>query len=488
MHMMKSLTTSIALAFALSACAGYPPSKIDVPDQFQAASATDTADPTQTAAVPDSQWWLRFGNTELDALIAEARANNHNLKATIARVLQAEAQANVARGALLPSVEASASASRSERESQTLSNDGLVIGTSRTTSTFGANLRASYQLDFFGQQQSQADAARERLHGAQYDGMTVEITLIADVASTYLQVLSARERLFLAESRLANAEKILALLETQRRVGTVSDLELAQQRGAIASQRASLPGLRLSERQSLNALAALVGRAPEGFDVESRRLADVTLPRVGAGIPSELLTRRPDLRSAEADLNAANFDLAAAKAARLPSFSLTAQGGSSSNMVSELLSAGTLFYSLGASASQTLFNGGRLTNQERGARASYRAALETYRQAVLNALRDTENALVAVSENGHQYALAQEAYDQAEYAYKLAEMRYRAGAESFQTMLTAQNSVFQTQDSLVQAGLTQYSAVIGLTQALGGGWDGVTPEPPPLAMLEAPLE
>ena len=114
--------------------------------------------------------------------------------------------------------------------------------------------------------------------------------------------------------------------------------------------------------------------------------------------------------------------------------------------------------------------------------------LETYHQTVLSALRDTENALPAVSENSRQYVLAQEAYEQAEYAYKLAELRYRAGAEPFQTMLTAQNSVFQTQESLVQSGLTRFTAVIGLTQALGGGWDGATPEPPPMALLEAPLE
>lgn len=474
------------ITIALSACAGYPATKVAVPAAFDAAQNFDAAAPA--APMPDKQWWGRFGNAELTELVATARANNHDLKATVARILQAEAQAFAAQSALLPSVDAGFSASRSERQGQTLDSDGNAVGATRVTTSYGANLRASYQLDIFGQQRNAVASARQRFESSLYDGLTVEITLVSNVITTYLQVLSARERLELAERRLKNAETILQLLETQRRVGAISDLELAQQRSAIAGQRASIPGLRLSERQSLNALAVLVGREPQGFTVAGRSLVDVSLPQVGAGIPSDLLERRPDLRAAESDLKAANFDVATAKAARLPSFSLTAQGGSSSNLISELLSPGTFFWSLGGSAAQTLFAGGRLYNQERGAKANYRAVLESYRQTVLNALRDTENALTAVSENSRQYVLAQEAYEQAEYAYKLAELRYRAGAEPFQTMLTAQNSVFQTQESLVQSGLTRFTAVIGLTQALGGGWDGATPEPPPMALLEAPLE
>lgn len=487
---MKPVAAAATLfgLLGLGACAGYPPQTAEVPAAFDAAAHGIPADPEQPAFLPAPQWWARFGSPELDALVAEARANNHDMRATVARIVQARAQTFAAQGVLLPSVSAGASAGRSERQGEVLNADGEVIGTTRTTSSFGANLQASYQLDLFGQQRNTAAAQRQRFESSLYDGLAVEITLTANVVTSYLQVLSARERLNLAERRLANAETILDLLETQRRVGTISDLELAQQRSAIASQRASIPALRLSERQSLNALAVLVGRAPEDFDVAGRTLADVTLPEVGAGIPSDLLVRRPDLRAAESDLKAANLDVATAKAARLPSFSLTAQGGSSSSVFSDLLSAGTLFYSLGASASQTLFAGGRLYNQERGAKAAYRAVLETYRQAVLNALRDIENALVAVGENSRQYVLAQEAYQQAEYAYKLAELRYRAGAEPFQTMLTAQNSVFQTQESLVQTGLARFTAVIGLTQALGGGWDGVTPEPPSMALISAPLE
>jgi outer membrane protein, multidrug efflux system len=483
---VRAISSVSLIAITVSACAGYPPAKVEVPGAFDATAAFDAETPA--APIPDKAWWSRFGNEELSKFVDEARANNHDLKSTVARILQAEAQAGAAQSVLFPSLDAGFSASRSERQGQALNNEGEVVGATRTTTSYGANLRASYQLDIFGQQRNSAASANQRFESSLYNGVAVEITLISNVITTYLQVLSARERLELAERRLKNAETILDLLETQRRVGSISDLELAQQRSAIASQRASIPGLRLSERQSLNALAVLVGRAPEGFTVAGRTLADVNLPQVGAGIPSDLLERRPDLRAAESTLKSANFDVATAKAARLPSFSLTAQGGSSSNLISELLSPGTFFWTLGGSAAQSIFAGGRLLNQERGAKANYRAVLETYHQTVLNALRDTENALTAVSENGRQYVLAQEAYEQAEYAYKLADLRYRAGAEPFQTMLTAQNSVFQTQESLVQSGLTRFTAVIGLTQALGGGWDGVTPEPPPMALLSAPLE
>jgi outer membrane protein, multidrug efflux system len=340
LHQFLRAASAVSLAaIGLGACAGYPPAEVEVPGAFEAA-AFDTTSPA--APVPDRAWWARFGNEELSRLVAEARANNHDLKATVARIQQAEAQSLAAQGALFPSVDTGLSASRSERQGQALNNEGEVIGTTRTTTSYGANLRASYQLDIFGQQRSSAASAYERFQGSLYDGVAVEITLVANVVTAYLQALSARERLELAQRRLANAETILALLETPRRVGSISDLELAQQRSAIANQRAGIPALRLSERQSLNALAVLVGRAPEGFTVAGRGLGGVALPEVGAGIPSDLLIRRPDLRAAQSDLKAANLDAAAAKAARLPSFSLTAQGGSSSNMISELLSGNVL--------------------------------------------------------------------------------------------------------------------------------------------------
>ncbi len=458
----------------LGACASMTPPTLSPPDTWQG-MPVDAGAP-----LPDPLWWLRFQSPELNSLITEAVRNNHNLKAATARVLEAEASATAAGGALFPTVSAGLSGSRSQRQVPGGGPDTVSVG-------YQGNLQASYQLDLFGQVRNAAASANKRLESSLYDRETVTITLVSNVITAYLQVLSARERQQITTDRLNNAEAILKLLETQRRVGVLSDLELSQQRAALASQRAALPTLRLAERQSLNALAILLGHAPQGFTVQARALSDVALPVVSAGIPSTLLVRRPDLRSAEAGLKGANFDVASARAARLPSIQLTASGGSASSALANLFTAGTFFYSLAGSASETLFAGGRLLAQERGARARYLEVAENYQQAVIAAFSDVENALSAVDYNGQQYSLASEAATQADRAYHLAELRYRAGAVDFQTVLNAQNAAFSSQESLVQSRLSRFSAVISLTQALGGGWDGATPEAPPLSAVSSPL-
>ncbi len=473
-----------ALALLLGGCAFYPAPKIETPPAWEAlaAPARDfqaTPVAAQTTQPPDSQWWTQLQSPELNALVAEAFANSHTLKAAVERVLQSEASAKIARSALFPSLNGGVSANRNYREAPG--------GSSATTTSFQGSLQASYQVDLFGALRDNAGSANARLQSSLYDQQTVAITLVSNVITTYLQTLSFRERRALSERRITNVRAILEVLENQRRAGVISDLELSQQRSALAGQQAALPAARLNERQSLNALAVLLGRNPEGFDVKAQSLADVVVPQIGAGIPSELLVRRPDLRRAESDLKASNFDVAAARAQRFPSINLTGQGGSTSAALDTLFSSGTFFYSVAASAAQTIFAGGRLQAQEQLARGRYREVLENYRQAVLAAFSDVENALTAVRENNLSYGYAREAFAQAEIAYKLAELRYRSGVIDFQTVLNAQNAAFQSQESMVQSELTRFSAVVGLTQALGGGWDGMTPEPPPLSKLSDPI-
>jgi multidrug efflux system outer membrane protein len=408
--MRSVLCRSVAVIALLSlgACVSMPAPKTETPDAWIGVTA-------ETAAPLDPTWWHAFQSPELDTLMRQAITDNHGLKAAVARILQAEASAKVAGSALYPSLDAGFGASHSVRQNGTLP-------TSRGESYQGS-LQASYQLDLFGEIRNSAASAAQRLEASLYDRETVTITLISNVASAYLQVLSARERLLLTRNRIENAEAILKLLETQRRVGTLSDLELAQQRSALANQRAAIPSLQLAERQSLDALAVLLGRVPQGFTVEGRSLSDVALPVVAADIPSTVLTRRPDVRSAEAALRSANFDVKAARAARLPSISLTAAGGSSSSALAELFSTGTFFYNFAGSAAESIFAGGRLQGQEQGARARYREVAANYQLAVVSAFSDVEDALAAVEFTGQQYALAREASAQADYAYRLAELR-----------------------------------------------------------------
>ena len=439
--------SGVAGVALLSACASYPPPKIDSPPAWQAlATPPPEFQSTLVSAetpLPDARW-----------------------------------SAKISRSALFPSLNGGVSATRNDRE--------LPGGGSTRTTSYQGNLQAAYQVDLFGQLRDNAGAANARLLSNIYDQQTVAITLVSNVVTTYLQTLSFRERRALAEKRIQNVRAILEVLENQRRVGVLSDLELAQQRSALASQEASLPTSRLNERQSLNTLAVLLGRTPENFDIKAQSLADVSVPRIGADIPSGLLVRRPDLRRAESDLKAANFDVAAARAARFPSITLTGQGGSASAALDTLFSSGTFFYSVAASAAETIFAGGRLQGQEQLARGRYREVLENYRQAVLAAFSDVETALTAVRENSLSYNYIREAYDQAETAYRLAELRYRSGIVDFQTVLNAQNTAFQAEESMVQSEFTRFNAVVTLAQALGGGWDGMAPEPPSLSRLSDP--
>lgn len=473
----------VAVAPLVGACAFYPPPKIETPPAWEALATPPVTNFQATpvavqAPPPNAQWWTQFQSPELDALVAEAFASSHTLRAAVERVLQSEASAKITRSALFPSLGGGISANRSAR---------ATLGGNVTTPSYQGSLQAAYQVDLFGELRDNTGAANARLLSSIYEQQTVAITLVSNVITTYLQTLSFRERRALSERRIANVRAILEVLENQRRVGVISDLELSQQRSALAGQQAALPAARLNERQSMNALAVLLGRTPEGFEVKAQSLADVSVPQIGAGIPSELLVRRPDLRRAESDLKASNFDVAAARAQRFPSINLTGQGGSSSAALDTLFSSGTFFYNVAASAAQTIFAGGRLQAQEQLARGRYREVLENYRQAVLAAFSDVETALTAVRENNLSYGYTREAFAQAEVAYKLAELRYRSGIIDFQTLLNAQNAAFQSQEAMVQSELTRFNAVVALTQALGGGWDGMTPEPPPLGKLSDPV-
>lgn len=455
MRRSQPIVAALAAGAVVAACSlgpAYRAPQVAAPAQWDAAAAG-------TVEWPSADWFRSFGNGELDRLIAQAVADNRDLRAAVIRIVEAEAQARIAGAALWPTLRGSGGASRSDREA----------GVSRS---YQGVLQAAYQVDLFGANRASASAAGVRVLSSRFDRETVAISLVADVTATFLQVLAARDRRRLSEETLRLAESILQLLEDQQRIGVVSDLEVAQQRSAVASQRAAIPGLILAERQSLNALAVLLGRNPQGFDVATRSLEDVRLPAIAAGLPSALLQRRPDLRRAEADLQAANFDVAAARAARFPSIDLTGQGGTSSLALSGLFGPASLFYTLAASVSAPIFEGGRLEAQDDLARARYRELVEAYQAAVLAAFRDVEDALNGSTQSRAQNDLQRQAYDQAREAYRLAEIRYRVGTVNFLTVLDAQRSVFQSADSVVQSRLAQFTAVVNLYQALGGGWSG----------------
>lgn len=477
---LPSSTAAIALlSVTLGACSM-------VPDYFRPGVETPAAwDSRQDAAGiwPDAGWWTGFGSGELDGLIAQARENNTDMRAAIARIRQAEAQAKVSGAALYPTLGLDASATRSRTGRQTSSSSSTSSSSASTRTdaiirnSFAGNLTVGYQVDLFGANAATADAALARLESSRYGRETVAITLYADIASTYFQLLSLRDRIRLANDTLRSAEGVLDLLETQRRNGVITDYEVATQRANVASQRATVASLDQTERQTLDALAVLLGRPPQGFRVAGGSLDNLKLPKLTAGLPSELLLRRPDLRKAEADLQAANFDIGAARAARFPSLDLTGRTGTSSDQLRRLFDPGTMISSIAAGLTAPIFEGGRLQGQEELSRARKDELVESYRGAILSAFRDTEDALAATVNTGRQYGFAAEAYTQSNDAYRIVEARYRAGTVGFLDLLDAQRSVFSASDTMVQAALARLSASVDLYKALGGGWDGSTVGP-----------
>lgn len=467
--MSLSRIAALAAAGTVSACSFalgpfFDPPKVAAPPAFE---ATVEGIPAAGNVWPSADWWRGFGSAELDGLIAQAKENNYDLRAAIRRIEEAEAQVRIARAALFPTLGASGSGARSDRAA---TRGGAA-------NSWQVGLQASYQVDLFGANRASASAAQLRLAGSVYDRETVAITVVADVARAYFQALSARDRRGIAEDLLANAQSILELLERTLAVGTTSALEVAQQRSAVASQRAAIPGLILAERQSLAALAVLLGRNPQGFTVATPSLDGIALLPVAAGLPSELLFRRPDLKRAETDLLAAERDTQSARAQRFPIINLTAEGGFANQALGNLLSSGSWLYSIAASLTAPIFQGGRLEAQEDFSAARYRELAEIYQQAVLFAFQDVQNALDAADQSRREYELRREAFAQAREAYRLAELRYRAGTATFLTVLQAQQSVFQAADSVLQTRLDQFNFTVDLYTALGGGWPGFAATP-----------
>jgi multidrug efflux system outer membrane protein len=467
-----ALRRALLSAGFLAALSGCSVGEIFTKPEVQTPAAWD-AGSNGAAVWPDTTWWRDFSSRELDGLMAQAETGNRDLAAALARIRQAEASAKIAGAALLPTLGADAGASRSWSPSS--SSSGSASSTRASSgrivrNSFDAGLTAGYQIDLFGGNRASSDAALERLSASRYDRETVAITLHADLASAYFQLLSARDRIRLAEDTLRNAEDVLTVLVRQQQLGVASELEVAQQRNSVATQRATIPALRQSERETLTAIALLLGRAPQGFGIATQSLSDLALPPVRAGLPSGLLARRPDLRKAEADLRAANRDIAVAQAARLPSLDLTASGGVQSAALRSLLQPQSALYSIAASLTAPLFQGGRLEGQEELNRARYQELAEIYGKAAITAFGDTEDALTGTANAMQRYDYASEAFDQAREAYRIVEARYRAGTVPFLNLLDAQRTVFQANDALAQALLGRYTALVDLYKALGGGW------------------
>ncbi|GAC1340109.1 MAG: efflux transporter outer membrane subunit [Acetobacteraceae bacterium] len=463
---------ALAAAALLSGCSLGPHDErpeIDVPPAFRATS--DTA----AAAWPAAEWWRNFRSPELDGLIEQARAANNDLAAAAARVIQADAQVRINGAPLLPSV-----SGFSDFNYQRSGTGGASSGASRGASgssnryfdsrSYRIGLQASYDLDLFGKNRALAEAAQASAIASRFDQETVALAVVTSVASTYFQLLSAQDRLRVAERNLGDAERVLGAFRARLSVGTANALDVSQQEALVAGQRASIPNFRNTIEQNRNALGILVGVPPERLAVQGGSLENLPLPMVAPGVPSELMARRPDIANAEAQLVAENANIRSARAAFFPDVSLTGSGGLTSAALSAITGPGTLVAQLSAALTQTIFDNGLRRGQLDLAKGRYGELLATYRRAVLQAFTDVEQALTALRYTGEQEALERAAVAVAQRSAAIAQAQLQAGTIDIITSLNTQQTLFSDLDVLTQIRLARFQALLNLYKALGGGF------------------
>ena len=496
-----------ALASLLSACElgpAYRQPALVVPAAFRATSQS------AAAAWPAPDWWHGFGSPELNRLIDEASANNQNLAAAAARVIQADAQVRVSGAPLLPTVSAvgngsytrigGGSSSRggsvagittgaagitSAANSTSSSPNALTQGTASTGSTvvaaapgykvtetreYSLQGSVSYEVDFWGKNRAALQSAQASALFSRFDQANVALTVLTSVATTYFNALGAADELAVAQRNLASARATLKVFQVRTEVGTATALDIAQQAALVAGEAAQIPNLQSQFEQQVIALATLVGAPPETITVMADTLNNLPTPAVSPGLPSELLARRPDVASAEANLLAQNGNIRVARAAFFPDVTLTAQGGVQSLALSTLLQPGSLLFSAAASVAQPLFDNGLRQGDLDLANGRYAELVADYRQAVLQAFQDADTYVVAVRYAAQQEELEREAVKVAQQAADIARAQLGAGVVDITTVLNTQTTLFTDENALAQARLAHFQALINLYKALGGGW------------------
>jgi outer membrane protein, multidrug efflux system len=471
-----ALALSLAFAPALAGCIltndKLDPA-LDVPGKYTRAKGNPEA------VLPPLAWWRSFRSTELTDLMEQAQTSNLDIAAAIARIVQADALARQAGAALLPNLTASGSDTRSRPSANTTTN--AIAVTDRTL--YSPSLSASYVLDFWGRNRALLRAAEDNASASRFDREVVALTTLVSVADAYFLVLEAQDRIRIANRNVAAAERILKVIQDRfaqggaaplgapaGASGSGSALDVAQQASLVAIARAQIPPLVQQEQQNRAALGLLIGRSPEHVHVRGGSMDRLATPRVTPGLPSQLLTQRPDVREAEIRLAAADANVEAARAAFFPTIQLTGQGGFSSAMLRNLLVPGSGFYTAAASVTQPIFDGGTLLGQLDQQKGIREELLADYRKAVISAFTDVEKALAAVQQLAVQEMLQRQAVAEARRAFDLSEEKFRAGALDLTTLVQVQQTYFSQEDLLAQVRFNRLFAIVTLYQALGGGW------------------
>ncbi len=462
--MEHKLPLTLCIALALAGC-----STLRAPITLALGGAqapTAWAGAPASATRPDASdlaaWWHRFGDPALDTLIADALAANTDIAQAQASLRQARALADVQAAQLLPALGGSTSAQRSKSGSLPAANN------------FRAGLDASWEVDLFGGQRSAANAATIEAQASAASLGDVQVSVAAEVALAYLSLRSSEAREEIAQRNLASQQETLQITQWRVQAGLATSLDAEQARAAVEQTRAQVPLLQKAASQSRHQLALLTGRSAAQL-VLSKGAALPNAPAdLALAFPADTLRQRADVRASQARVEAAAQRIVQADAARLPSLSLSGSLGLSALTLSGLTGGGAAVASLLAGVSLPIFDGGAGKAQVSAQQAAFDAATAGFRASVLTALKEVEDALVALQRDRERLAPLQQAADAADNAALLATQRYRSGLIDFQTVLDTQRSQLGAQDSVASASSEVAADHVRLYKALGGGWQ---PEP-----------
>ena len=439
---------------------------LPTPPKYEAVTASGYSD-----AEPWSEWWKVFGDARLDALVAEAMAGSHDLRAAVARVKAARALARQAGAERSPQLSAAGGATRQQRSAESLVQNGQALGIGRPFNLFSATLDARYEIDLFGRTARADAAAAADAEAAEQDRRALQIALAAEVASAWFDLCAASEEEAILGETLRTREASLRLVRVRQESGLATELDLRQAESALETVRAALPASGQRSAVASHRLTLLCGKPPASDD-RAHDLATLAVPpQVPLGLPASLLERRPDLRATEARLVAATERHGQAVAEFFPSVTLVGSFGYEARDADRLGKGTTELWSIGPGIHLPIFSGGRIQAQELLRAAQAEEASANYARTVISALTEVADAIVAL-DAGRATLSAQQAVLAAEHRLRvIAEVQYEQGLAAYLVVLDSQRSELGAKVGLVAARRALLGSVVGLCKALGGGWE-----------------
>jgi multidrug efflux system outer membrane protein len=460
------MTKSAILMFMLAGLTGctlgpdYARPNINTPEQWR-------VDDSVTNDLTNSKWWLQFNDPVLDQLVEDSLRGNLDVRIAAARVDQFLGALNATRSQLYPQIGYGADASRAQ--ASRIGQPPLPPGADPYFSLYQASLGSVWQIDLFGRVQRLSEAAQAQVYASEQAQRGVVLTLVSNVATSYIGLRALDRQLEIAKATSANFNETARIFDLRFKAGIVSKTEVMQITSQAQQAKAAIPAFEQAIAAQENLISILLGQNP-GPIARGKTIDQLITPQVPSGLPSTLLSRRPDILQAEQNLVAANANVGATKALYFPNISLTGLFGSVSTAFSELFTDPASAMFIGASVTGPIFTFGGIKGQVKSAEAQKEQALLVYRLTILNAFRETNDALTGSEKKANEFAEQQKRVDALREFARLSKLRFENGATSYLDVLIADNELFAAELASVRLLADRNTQVINVYRAMGGGW------------------